>query len=94
MSIAKSGNLAASLKSFLTAKPQETIEDLEEHSVEEFKSKYTKVQRLGQGSAGSAWLVKKNDSQKKFVSKKIVLDGKSEKEILGCMNEVNLLKNL
>lgn len=83
---------AQTIKSFLTAQPPPKME--EQNSIEEFKSLYSKIQRLGQGAAGSAWLVKNNETGKKYVSKKIILDGKSEKEIIGCLNEVNLLRNL
>jgi len=43
---------------------------------------------------GAAWLVKHLADGKMYVAKKIILDGMSTKEQEGCMQEVNLLRNL
>ena len=43
---------------------------------------------------GAAWLVLHKIENKKYVAKKVILEGLSEKEQEGCMLEVNLLKNL
>ena len=43
---------------------------------------------------GSAWLIRHKGEDKKYVAKKIILEGLSAREQEGCMLEVNLLKNL
>jgi NIMA (never in mitosis gene a)-related kinase len=43
---------------------------------------------------GSAWLVIHRLEGKKYIAKKVILEGLSDKEQEGCMLEVNLLKNL
>lgn len=43
---------------------------------------------------GSAWLVKNKKEDKKYVAKKVILEGLSNKEQESCMLEINLLKNL
>jgi serine/threonine protein kinase len=44
--------------------------------------------------SGSAWLVVHRLEGKKYIAKKVILEGLSDKEQEGCMLEVNLLKNL
>lgn len=44
--------------------------------------------------AGSAWLVLHRQEQVKYVAKKVVLEGLSDREQAGCMMEAGLLKNL
>ena len=43
---------------------------------------------------GSAWLVLHKEEQKKYVAKKVILEGLGAKEQSGCMMEAGLLKNL
>ena len=45
-------------------------------------------------SKGSAWLVIHQLEGKKYIAKKVILDGLSAREQESCMLEVNLLKNL
>lgn len=49
---------------------------------------------VNNNSIGSAWLIRHKKEDKKYVAKKIILEGLSNKEQEGCMLEVNLLKNL
>ena len=44
--------------------------------------------------AGSAWLVTHKEEDKKYVAKKVLLQGLGEREQAGCMMEAGLLKNL
>ena len=44
--------------------------------------------------SGSAWLVNHKIENKKYVAKKVVLEGLGEKEQAGCMMEASVLKNL
>ena len=43
---------------------------------------------------GAAWVVNHLQEGKKYVAKKVILEGLSAKEQENCMLEVNLLKNL
>lgn len=84
--------MGTSLSSFLSKQTQEVVEN---HTIADYKKRYKKVKRLGAGAAGTAWLVRdKQGGKKLYVSKKVILDGKNEKERKQCMNEVNFIKNL
>lgn len=43
---------------------------------------------------GSAWMVNHRFEGKKYIAKKVIMEGLNPKEQEGCMLEVNLLKNL
>ena len=43
---------------------------------------------------GSAWLVRHIEEDKKYVAKKVILEGLGQKEQASCMMEAGLLKNL
>jgi NIMA (never in mitosis gene a)-related kinase len=49
---------------------------------------------IGRGNFGAAMLVTHRKEEKKYIAKKINLQGLNAKEQEGCMMEVNLLKNL
>ena len=54
-------------------------------------AKYTKLELLGAGSFGKAWLVKKKDCARKYVIKEIKVSGLSEKEKNQVLTEVEVL---
>lgn len=49
---------------------------------------------IGRGNFGSAWLVMHRLEGKKYIAKKVILEGLPPKEQEFAMLEVNLLKNL
>ena len=50
---------------------------------------YTELKYVGRGKSGAVYLVKPKTEQKLYISKKIILDGLTEKEISNALNEVN-----
>lgn len=53
--------------------------------------KYSKLNMIGAGSFGKAWLVTKKDSGKKYVIKEVLVSGMSEKERSQSLTEVEAL---
>ncbi len=61
----------------------------------DYAALYAEETCIGRGNFGAAMLVShKKENGKKYIAKKIMLQGLSPKEQEGCMMEVNLLKNL
>ena len=65
-----------------------------EPTLDNYHNTYEEGTCIGRGNFGAAMLVEHKKEQKKYIAKKINLDGLSNKEQEGCMMEVNLLKNL
>lgn len=55
---------------------------------------YQEENCIGRGSFGCAMIVNHRKENKKYIAKKIILEGLQQKEQEACMMEVNLLKNL
>ena len=45
-------------------------------------------------TVGAAYIVNHIQENKKYVAKKVILEGLGDRELQGCMMEANLLKNL
>lgn len=52
---------------------------------------YVKLSLLGEGTFGRAWLVKRSDTQKKYVVKEVKVQGLSESEKEQTLTEVRAL---
>jgi NIMA (never in mitosis gene a)-related kinase len=59
-----------------------------------YTANYLEEQCIGRGSFGAAMIVTHKKEGKKYVAKKIILEGLEPKEQENCMMEVNLMKNL
>jgi len=60
----------------------------------DYEQDYEEMHRIGRGQFGAAHIVKEKKTGHLYVAKKMIIEGMEKKEQEGCIQEVQLLKNL
>jgi len=62
--------------------------------MQEYEKQYTKIECIGGGNFGKAYLVRNNNDQQLYVAKAISFEGLSKENINRAIHEANILRRL